>query len=420
MMSRHPAAAARTAVFLLLLLACGAARGQVNLGDAPSMGGIRFAADATAEPVMSGEGTIVVSYAVSYDELLFLKTNDGYRARYEVTAILYDDGTQVTGDSWRREVRVDGYEKTNSRKLTIREELELKAAPGSYRLKVELASLDTRSSGLVETTVEVPEISRDGLTLGPIVFESRESATPDSAAVLDPAREYGEDKPVVYIRVPVYAAPGARYEFDVSVETSEGLVQKSETDTVLQSTFLTEHRRSFGVLDLEVGNYFARVRVRDLDRGGKTVRRARFRVVTSPKSWGEDFDKMIAQISLVATRDDVERLTDAPPELRDEAWADFWRRNDPDPATEWNEFKDEFLRRLGEANLRFRSTVDGWQTDMGRVYIQHGEPDDIDSQPVGKMLNAWETWYYYGEHTKFIFVDRDGFGDFRLVETSRI
>ncbi len=406
-------------IALIMSLILGpAASGQVGLGAPPSLGGIRFAVDASAQPVMSGEGTITISYAVSYDELLFLKTEDGYRARYEVTAILYDgDGEQVTGDSWRREVRVDDYEKTNSRRMTVREELELKAPPGNYRLKVELESLDTRSKGVVETMVEVPEISRQGITLGPVTFE-RDGA--DTTSVIEPAREYGEENPVVHLRIPVYAAPGTRYELELSVETSQGYVQKSQTDTILQTTFLMEHERSFGVLDMEVGNYFAKVSVRELDGREKAVRRARFRVVTSPRSWGEDFDKMIAQISYVASREDVERLMNAPPELRKQAWADFWRRNDPDPSTEQNEFRDEFLRRLGEANMRFGSTIEGWQTDMGRIYIQHGEPDDVDSQPVGKMLNAWETWYYYGEHTKYIFVDREGFGEYQLVEVSRI
>ncbi len=418
MRSRHLVVPPLAAIVLCLSLFT-SAPAQVDMGAPPSVGGIRFAADASAEPVESGgEGTITISYAVSYDELLFLKAGDDYRARYEVTAILYDrDGDQVTGDSWRREVRVDEYEKTNSRRMTIREQLELKAPAGNYRLKVELESLDTRSKGAVEAMVEIPEISEEGVTLGPIVFE-REGA--DTASVIEPAREYGEDNPIVHLRIPVYAAPGTRYELEVSVETSQGYVQKSEKDTVLQSTFLTENERSFGVLDMEVGNYFAKVRVRTLEGNDKAVRRARFRVITSPRSWGEDFDKMIAQISYVASREDMERLMNAPPELREQAWADFWKRNDPNPSTEWNEFREEFLRRLGEANTRFRSTIEGWQTDMGRIYIQHGEPDDVDSQPIGKMLNAWETWYYYGEHTKYIFVDRDGFGEYKLVEVSRI
>lgn len=417
-----------TTLILVSLLAFAApprdadAVSPVDLGAAPSLGGIRFAADASANPVVSGEATVVISYAVAYDELFFLRHEDGYRARFEVTAILYDgDGDQATGDSWRREVRVDRYDQTNSRRLTVREELELRVESGEYRLKVELRSLDTRSTGVVEAMVDVPEISSDGLTLGTIVFERENGEGPaDTSVVLNPAREYGEDNPVARIRVPVYAAPGMDYELDVTVETSDGRVQKSLADTVSQTEFRTEHVRSFTVLDLEVGNYFARVSVRPVPDGDRVVRRARFRIVTSPKSWGEDFDKMIAQIGYVASRDDVDRLLESPPELRDEAWEDFWSRNDPDPATEWNEFKDEFLRRLGEANLRFGSILEGWQTDMGRVYIQHGEPDDIDSQPVGKMLNAWETWFYYGEHTKFIFVDREGFGEYRLVEVSRI
>jgi GWxTD domain-containing protein len=129
---------------------------------------------------------------------------------------------------------------------------------------------------------------------------------------------------------------------------------------------------------------------------------------------------MIAQISYVASRDEVERLLDTAPEERDEAWQAFWDSRDPDPSTTENEFRTEFLRRLGYVNTRFRSVVEGWQTDMGRIYIQYGEPDDVDSQPIGRMLHAWETWYYYSEHQKFVFVDRDGFGEFRLIESSRI
>ncbi|MBD3368147.1 MAG: GWxTD domain-containing protein [Candidatus Eisenbacteria bacterium] len=129
---------------------------------------------------------------------------------------------------------------------------------------------------------------------------------------------------------------------------------------------------------------------------------------------------MIEQIGYVASRDEVERLLDTPPDQRDEAWEAFWASRDPTPDDGVNEFRREFIRRIGYANLHFRSTVPGWRTDMGRIYIQYGEPDDVESQPVGRMLNAWEVWYYYREHTKFVFVDREGFGEFALVERTRI
>lgn len=407
------------AVSLAAAPSCGVAADGMDLSAPPGLGGIRFVVDASAEPVPAGQGTIEIRYAVDYDELFFLRHEDLYRARYEVTAILYDsDGRQVAGDSWRRAIEVADYEQTNSRRLKAEETVTLRADPGSYRLKVELRSVDTRSEGIIETQVQVPRITPGKLTLGTVTFERAGSS--GAAPEPNPSREYGEDNPTILVRIPVYGGPGMRYELALSVETSDGLVLRALSDTVAQADFLTEYTREFSALDLEVGNYFAKVRLRRLDGDDRVVSRARFRVVTSPRSWGEDFEKMVSQISYIASRDEIELLLDAPEDQRDEVWEEFWRRHDPDPSDEQNEFKEEFLRRLGHANTRFKSTVEGWQTDMGRIYIQHGEPDDIDSQPVGRMLNAWETWYYYAEHTKFIFVDREGFGEYVLVEASPI
>lgn len=414
------------AVALVALFAAGAACAQTNIdsGMLPTVGGIRFAADVVATPSIEGRGAIEITYAVIYDELLFLKTEDGkFRSRLEVTAVVYDEeGRQIAGDSWRKTVETDSYEQTNSRAEALREVITLPVEPGTYRLKLEIRSLDTRAFGVTERRIDVPEIAPGGLAIGTLIFERRKYADPEAANIFarNPTREYGEEYPTVRLRIPIYADPGTRLELRWSVVDGDRLTQLSGVDTVAQSSFLTEYVREFSVLGLQVGPYIMRVDVRPTTGGDEEIARSRFLVITSPKSWGEDFEKMVAQISYVATRDEVERILDADPEDRDRAWQDFWDSRDPDPATPENEFKIEFLRRLGYANTRFRSVVEGWQTDMGRVYIQYGEPDDIDSQPIGKMLHAWETWYYYSEHKKFIFVDKEGFGEFRLVETSPI
>jgi GWxTD domain-containing protein len=231
---------------------------------------------------------------------------------------------------------------------------------------------------------------------------------------------YGEDRPDVKVRIPVYGMPGSRYEVSITVKDERGMLRKSHTDTVEQEGHLREYVHEFTVLDMDVGPYVLTAEVRSLSGSGRTDAKSRFRVVTSPMSWGEDEEKMLAQISYVATREEMDLLTSVPAEEREPVWEAFWAKRDPDTTTEVNEFKVEFLRRLAYANAEFRSIVEGWQTDMGRVYIQEGEPDDIDSQPVGQMLNAWEIWYYYSEHTKYVFVDREGFGEFVLHEISRI
>jgi GWxTD domain-containing protein len=61
----------------------------------------------------------------------------------------------------------------------------------------------------------------------------------------------------------------------------------------------------------------------------------------------------------------------------------FWLRRDPTPDTEENEFREEHYRRIAYANDRFASGIPGWKTDRGRIYIEYGPPDEIDSHPSG-------------------------------------
>jgi GWxTD domain-containing protein len=415
-------------IALALATALAADAAPVDMGAPASIGGVRFAADVGVAPSANGQGTVKINYAVTYDALHFLRHGDGYRARYEITAILYDrDGRQVTGDSWRHSVEVATYDETNERQTAGADELQFAVAPGRYVVKLTLTSLDTRAVGRIERSVTVPKMKPGELVLGSIIFENGGAGTgagSDGPADARPAtnltRAYGEDRPDVKVRVPVYGTPGSSYEIGISVKDERGMLKKSHADTVTQEGHLREYVYEFSVLDLDVGPHVLTAEVRSLPDGGRADAKSRFRVVTSPLSWGEDEEKMLAQISYVASREEMDLLTSVPAEERGPVWEAFWAGRDPDPTTEINEFKSEFLRRLGYANAQFRSIVEGWQTDMGRVYIQEGEPDDIDSQPVGQMLNAWEVWYYYSTHTKYVFVDRDGFGEFVLHEISRI
>ncbi len=395
----------------------------MDAGTPASIGGIRFAADVAVTPSANGEGTVRVSYAVMYDALHFQRYGDGYRARYEITAILYDrKGHQITGDSWCEMVTVATYDETNERHTASADELLFFVPPGRYSLKLELTSLDTRAVGIIEREVTVPRMVPGELSLGTVLFKTVGAAGGEDAAepVRNPSRAFGEDRPNVRVSIPVYGTPDSRYSIEITVRDDRGLFKKGHEDTLVQTDFLHEYVYEFTVLDLEVGAHVLEVEVTPLPEGKKVGARSRFRVVTSPLSWGEDEEKMLAQISYVATRDEMDLLSSVPPEERRPAWDEFWAGRDPDPATAVNEFKTEFLRRLGYANAQFRSIIEGWQTDMGRIYIQYGAPDDVDSQPVGQMLSAWEIWYYYSDHTKYTFVDKEGFGEFVLHEISRI
>ncbi len=412
------------ALVAALLFPVGSAEGQQGGGyeTRQRTGGIRFPVEVRAIPGGEEGGRIEVTYSVTYEDLVFLREGSGFVAAFELTVILYDGGRQIAGDSWRREVEVETYEETSSRKVATEETLVLEAPPGRFVLRVRLESTNTRAFGLYEDVVEVPALSAGSLTVGTVVFDrGRAVSEGDSVGyVSNPERVFGEDFPHARARFPVYGSPGTEYVIEHTVLWQTGDREKSSRDTVVQKDLSTEHTFEFNVLDLEVGYYMYQVRLRPLGDGDDASGKARFSVITSPRSWGENFEKMLAQVSIVASRDEYDVLLDAEPEGREAAWEEFWLGRDPSPGTSENEFRDEFMRRLAYVNTHFRTIIEGWQTDMGRIYIEYGSPDDVDSQPIGKMLNAWEIWFYYEHHTKYVFVDREGFGEYKLVEATRI
>jgi GWxTD domain-containing protein len=117
-------------------------------------------------------------------------------------------------------------------------------------------------------------------------------------------------------------------------------------------------------------------------------------------------------------RDFLALKTDAD---RDEFIEKFWQRRDPAPGTPENEFKEEHYRRMAYANQHFASSVPGWRTDRGRIYIVYGPPDEIeDHSAESTPRQAWRYTYYtyidgLGHDIEVEFADTGKTGDFRMV-----
>jgi GWxTD domain-containing protein len=99
----------------------------------------------------------------------------------------------------------------------------------------------------------------------------------------------------------------------------------------------------------------------------------------------------------------------------------FWERRNPTPGAVDNPFKTEHYRRLAFANQHSASTIPGYQTDRGHIYIVYGPPDEIEADPQIGNRSAIEVWRYRpnsaNEDGSFTFVARDGTNDYRLAPT---
>ncbi len=111
----------------------------------------------------------------------------------------------------------------------------------------------------------------------------------------------------------------------------------------------------------------------------------------------------------------------------------FWLRRDPTPDTVENEYKEEHYRRIAYANERFASGIPGWKTDRGRIYIEYGPADEVESHPSGGTYNRpmeegggttstypFEKWRYryiegIGTNVELEFVDPTMSGEYHLT-----
>lgn len=124
----------------------------------------------------------------------------------------------------------------------------------------------------------------------------------------------------------------------------------------------------------------------------------------------------LSKVRYIITRDEQRTFLDLPVEEREQFKEDFWKRRDPDPNTEENEFKMEYYNRMDRADELFISEgKPGWMTDRGRIYILFGPPLDRIAYPMGYSAasRCQEVWYY--GNFPVVFVDNTCTGTYRLV-----
>ena len=130
--------------------------------------------------------------------------------------------------------------------------------------------------------------------------------------------------------------------------------------------------------------------------------------------WTNDIDEIIGVMRYILPPRDIKNLKDMNPEEKFEFINSYWKEKDPTSDTKINELLDELTDRVNYANLNFSDLSKGWRSDRGRIYIIYGLPERVErysSQSDG-IYEIWE----YSSGNKFIFLDRNGFGNFILVK----
>lgn len=391
-----------------------------------------FSIDAAIQPGPHGNPEVRIDYRFARSELLFERTSKGYHASYEVRVSFFANKKKlVAGDEFTRDVLVNRYAETNARGVDIVDQAAFQVPPRRYTIQVDLTDLVAERTSSTSLEFEVPgippgQIWFTDLTLGSV----RDSiGAPKGVPRLDPnpSRRFGETLPPLAVAGEIVDNRSAgtrdstyRLHYTIFNDFQNEVARGDTTVTRVGARTPFLIRPILGPLD--PGSYRVVVELsKPLPAtGGRKkatpIRREKlFTIEQSASTLTLDPKAAIEVIRYVASDaelSEMDRLKT--PDERRTFWDSFWKRRDPTPDTSQNEAMDEFYRRVQYSNQHFSAGGPGWKTDMGRIYIVNGQPDEVVRNPFRFEGPPEEIWYYYRERKTYYFVDKDGFGRYEL------
>lgn len=350
---------------------------------------------------------VEIHVRIVYDDLQFVKKDDMYEANYDLDATLTTGKDQlVSNRHLERTVTVNTFEKTNSRQSGDQTRVSFTVPPDRYRLRVSLTDRESRKERVLERELYFPadEWSQD-FRLGDLILLDSTGAAQMGTGLLS-----GE--PLRFAsRLFASAKEGVSAEYQVWDE-KERIVLSGGMDLTGGGPLYAD-TLALSTQSLPNGSYRLIVTARLSDK--VLARYYPFKILwQNLPDYIQDLDLAIRQLKYIASDQEMDRLLSAPPSKREELFQDFWKKRDPTPSTPVNERMEEYYRRVKYANEHFSGFRDGWETDMGRVYIIFGPPTDVERHPFDIDSKPYEYWFYYDINRRFLFVDEDGFGEYRL------
>ena len=374
-----------------------------------------FVADLAITLDADGHPGLSAAVTVPYSSLQWVRSPGAYAAGAEV-AVAFEPTSRnrVYGDVWERRVTVPSFGATMSPNASLAERRSFDVPPGRYRVRVSVRDINADRVSVATESLVVPDYSRV-----PVGFGDLELGIVDTLGnfTMSATRRFGLDVSRLAARVALFdRRPGnwpRTYALRTRIldERGEEVVTGQQSVQVVASAAPVVVRPASS--DLFLGNYQFEVLLVE----GKARWRAdrSFEVEESGPPRGKEWDRMLEALSYIAEPGEVEQLRALPPDQQARGWDEFWHRRDPSPDTPRNEAMIEFFRRVRYADQHFQGAGPGWRSDMGRIYIRYGPPDQTESHAASSTNPQLEIWFYNRPYRRFVFADRDGFGRYVLM-----
>jgi GWxTD domain-containing protein len=390
-----------------------------------------------------------IYYSLEQKELDYIKQVEGYGTVISMEITLTNQaGEKVKEKTWQVGSLVTDPGKAQNSDIQMIDILGDTLKPGTYFLEFKVTDLNSSKVGVKKAQILIPDFKGGALQMSDLqlVLNLSPEDTSDvkfnksgMRVLPNPRGEYISKTGMLYFYAEIYnlktdlEGEKKGYSLSFSILDSNGSNPKDygyQINTKPGNSAVV--MSALNISSLSPGKYSLQLLAKDLDSGDEVINTKPFQVVPVSafqvsgeepltEEEAKDLRKMLIYIG---SRDELKMYDQLNLSGKKQFMTEFWKKRDPDPSTPENEFKIGYCSRWEEANLRYsskqRTEKDGWRTDMGRVYIIYGEPDDIERHPYSMASLSWERWNY--DHIQggvyFVFVDKQGYGIYKLVHST--
>jgi len=392
------------------LLVCRALPAQMDHSNSKT-----FNYDVAVFPGSTADKDLVRAFIwLSHSDLQFIKTDSTYTARYQINFEVYpkDKPALITQDTTFT-VHLIKYSDTIKRDALRRHQFQIELAPGEYQFRLRVVDLNSGGIMVQDVKKKMPPFSGNKIVLSDILLLKSDDMDFNAENVLPPNRIPIQEQLVIYARAFIPASAGVvklavyrRQQKEVLIGEGKLSSASSISDIVIP---WKKEKMVRGRCQLV------------LKLSGQNVHREEKKYLAfygSIKTLSdESLDAQIEQLRYVASGKEWSKINKAKGDERRKLFNEFWAKRDPSPGTPGNKLFDEYYKRVRAASEQFGDVgTEGWKTDRGHVFIIYGPPDQVQKSDEGMdQPGNYIIWYYQKLDRKFVFLDEQGFGNYRLV-----
>lgn len=356
---------------------------------------------------------------VPYNAVQFIKTGQGFEAAYSITVSVYDEEKKnlITEKVWNEKIIAISFELTTSPDNFNLSNRSFELTPAVYSIKTAIFDKDSKNEYSSENKVTVKDFSDPPAMSDIMLISKRTQVEGNSKIIPNVSRNVVTDRDPLSTFYEVYSDSVNSFlvEYELLDEKETSIYKSTEQVEAIQGSTQVFH--NIDSLSLNLGKYLLKITIKDSsDKVFDTsVKAFVSRWVGVPAAL-TDLDKAVDQLIYIANPEDLDYIREADTRLETaKRFVAFWKKQDPNPADDYNPVFKEYFNRVAYANEHFSTySLEGWRSDRGMVLIILGAPDNIDRHPFEYYAKPYEVWQYYNLNKQFVFIDHSGFGDYRL------